>query len=134
MAERLSLRQAVARVPFPLSEPRALPSGFRLISTELVQVGDVQSLNLYFGEASSDLEGQIRLHIEPGTVNCHVNHLLEGLRLPTRHDLAAFFERALCQHPSPSGSETDPLYRSGRNSRAFRGFEGAFVDRERREA
>jgi hypothetical protein len=67
VAERLSLRQAVARVPFPVSEPQALPPGFRLISTELVQVGDVQSLNLYFGQASSDPEGLIRLHIEPGT-------------------------------------------------------------------
>jgi len=67
MAERLSLRQAVSRVPFPVSEPGSLPAGYRLISTELVQVGDAQSLNLYFGQESSDLEGRIRLHIEPGT-------------------------------------------------------------------
>src|SRR5205085_7456305 len=60
VAERLSLRQAVARVPFPVSEPTALPAGYRLISTELVQVGDAQSLNLYFGPRSSDIEGQIR--------------------------------------------------------------------------
>ena len=67
VTERLSLRQAVQRVPFPVSQPTALPAGYRLISTELVQVGDSQSLNLYFGQQSSSLDGQIRLHIEPGT-------------------------------------------------------------------
>jgi hypothetical protein len=67
VAERLSLRQAVSRVPFPVSEPRTLPAGYRLIATELVQVGGVQSLNLYFGQPDADLQGQIRLHIEPGT-------------------------------------------------------------------
>ena len=66
-AERLSLRQAVSRVPFPVSIPQQLPAGYGLISTELVQVGDVQSLNLYFAQQNADLEGQIRLHIEPGT-------------------------------------------------------------------
>src|SRR5205823_4554203 len=40
VAERLSLRRAIARVPFPVSEPGSLPAGYRLISTELVQVGD----------------------------------------------------------------------------------------------
>ncbi|MDP9342260.1 MAG: zf-HC2 domain-containing protein [Actinomycetota bacterium] len=67
LAERLSLRQAVSRVPFPVSEPESLPAGYRLISTEVVQVGNDQSVNLYFGQPNADLEGQIRLHIEPGT-------------------------------------------------------------------
>ncbi|HZD17114.1 MAG TPA: hypothetical protein VE669_03130, partial [Actinomycetota bacterium] len=65
--ERVTLEEASTASALPLELPTALPPGFRLASVELVRIGTVTGVDVYFREAEADVgTGSIRLHLEVG--------------------------------------------------------------------
>jgi hypothetical protein len=65
VVERVTLAEAAEAVAFPIATPAALPPGYALASVELVRVGRVVGVTLFFRDPEVDVgSGTVRLHLE----------------------------------------------------------------------